>query len=374
MKHVLLLGSHAPSLVNFRGPLIQELRGRGHAVSACAPELLADANRKWLEARGVVCHNAPLSRVGLNPFSDLKALVLLTKQMRRLKPDLFLGYTIKPVIWGLLAAWAARVPRRYALIPGLGFAFTGEARGKRGLVNSVVRVLYRLALAHADKVFFQNPDDEALFRTLRLVPVATPTVVVNGSGIDCDGFSPAPLPAGPMSFLLIARLIGDKGIRQYAAAARLVRQRHPEVTFHLVGGTDANPEGIPASEVEAWHREGILHWHGALADVRPAIAAAHVFVLPSYYREGTPRSVLEAMAMGRAIITTDAPGCRETVREGVNGFLVPVRDSGALAAALLRFVEQPDLAQSMGAASREIAVERYDVHKVNAIMLREMGL
>jgi glycosyltransferase involved in cell wall biosynthesis len=374
MPCFLILANLPASLTNFRGPLIEALLARGCAVHAAAPGMSQDrATTTWLHARGVVCHDVPLSRVGMNPLADLQTYRALTRLFRVLRPDVVLSYTIKPVIWGTLAAKAAGVPRRYALITGLGYAFTGAPRGKRWLIQRVTRGLYARALGHASGVFFQNPDDAALFRELDLVPTSVPITVVNGSGIDTAAFTPAPMPEMPIRFLLIARLLGDKGIREYVAAARKIRRTHPEIECHIVGGTDSNPDAIPEAEVRGWHAACDIVWHGALADVRPAIAAAHVFVLPSY-REGTPRSVLEAMAMGRAIITTDAPGCRETVREGVNGFLVPVRDSGALAAAMLRFVEQPDLAQSMGAASREIAVERYDVHKVNAIMLREMGL
>jgi len=174
-------------------------------------------------------------------------------------------------------------------------------------------------------------------------------------------------------FLLIARLLRDKGIREYAEAAAHLRQAHPDAEFHLVGPHDSNPEAIGEAEVLAWQRAGQIIWHGRLDDVRPAIAAAGVYVLPSY-REGTPRSVLEAMSMGRPVITTDAPGCRETVEDGVNGYLVPVRDADALAAAMERFLVDPDLVRRMGARSRAIAVEKYDVHKVNAVMLEAMGL
>jgi glycosyltransferase involved in cell wall biosynthesis len=197
--------------------------------------------------------------------------------------------------------------------------------------------------------------------------------VVNGSGVDLAHFSPSPLPSGPIRFVMVARLLSAKGIREYAAAASVVRQKHPDVEFDLVGGTDTNPDSISASELEGWTRARILNWLGQIPDVRPAIARSHVYVLPSY-GEGTPRSTLEAMAMGRPIITADAPGCRETVKHGVNGFLVPPRSIDALAHAMARFIDQPALIQSMGAQSRILAVQKYDVHEVNALMLREMEL
>ena len=285
-----------------------------------------------------------------------------------------MGYTIKPVIWGLLAARAARVPHRFALITGLGYAFTGEATGKRRLVQLVARGLYKLALRGAHKVMFQNPDDEALFRDQAILPARIPSVVVNGSGVDLDHFPRMPLPDGPPQFLLIARLLGDKGIREYMRSARALRADHPGCVFHILGGLDSNPDGIKEAEIRNWQDEGLIEWHGSQPDVRPYLAACHVYVLPSYYREGTPRTILEALATGRAVVTTDVPGCRETVTDGENGFLVPVRDAPALTAALRRFAEDPALIERMGAASYRLAQDKYDVHKVNAVMLREMGL
>jgi glycosyltransferase involved in cell wall biosynthesis len=198
--------------------------------------------------------------------------------------------------------------------------------------------LYRLALGKADKVLFQNPDDLATFRSLRLLPGRVPTAIINGSGIDIDHFRPAPLPVEP-SFLMIARLLGDKGIREFAAAAAGVKKRYPAVPVRLVGFLDQTPDSISQSELDAIIASGV-EFLGKMDDVRPAIAGCSVYVLPSY-REGTPRSVLEAMAMGRAIITTDAPGCRETVVDGQNGCLVPVKNSEALEAAMVRFIENP---------------------------------
>ena len=375
MARFLIIASLASSLRNFRGSLIRDIRSRGHEVHAAAPGLEADAaTRSWLDAEGVVCHEVPISRTGLDPRADLRALIALWRLMRRLRPDICLGYTIKPVIWGGLAAWLARVPRRVALITGLGYAFTGAAGGKRALVRWIVMRLYGASLRRATLVFFQNPDDRDDFRRWQLLPATVSAEVVNGSGVDTSAFEPAPFPDGPMRFLLIARLLGDKGVREFARAAADLRARWPEVEFHLVGPLDPNPAGIPEAQVRGWHETGTLVWHGAVEDVRPFIAGVHVYVLPSYYREGTPRTVLEAMSMGRPIITTDAPGCRETVQDGVNGSLVPVRDAGALTGAMEKFLSDPSLVPSMGARSRRIAEEKYDVHKVNAAMIAAMNL
>ena len=205
-----------------------------------------------------------------------------------------------------------------------------------------------------------------------MIPARVSSCVVDGSGVDLDFYGVAPLPVWP-SFLLIARLLGDKGVREYAEAACRIRLRSPEVIFHLVGWIDENPDAISQQELDGWIAAGILEFHGRLADVRPAIANCSVYVLPSY-REGTPRTVLEAMAMGRAIITTDAPGCRETVQDGKNGFLVPVRSVDALETAMQRFIADPALIKKMGKRSRAMVEEKYDVYKVNAVMLREMRI
>jgi glycosyltransferase involved in cell wall biosynthesis len=373
-QRILILAGFAGSLRIFRGPLIQSLLARGHDVHAAAPDLTEDTETtEWLRSEGVVCHDISFSRVGLNPLSDLRLLVSLARLMRRIQPNVFIGYTIKPVIWGTLSARIAGVPSRVALITGLGYAFTGVARGKRGIIQKVARWLYGQALRRSTLVFFQNPDDLQDFQNFGLLPEDVQSVVVNGSGVDTTAFSFIPQPEGVIQFLLIARLLGDKGIREYVAAARHLREKWPKARWHLVGGFDNNPDCISETEVAEWVNAGLVTWPGALADVRPAIADCSVYVLPSY-REGTPRTVLEAMAMGRPVITTDAPGCRETVVDGENGFLVPVCDVKALAEAMQRFLDEPTLVRSMGHRSREIAVEKYDVHKVNAVMLKEMGL
>lgn len=370
----LLIGSFADSLVRFRGALIQALAAKGADVHVAAPGLARGDIRKRLEEMGATVHDIPMRRTGLNPLADLGTLTQLIRLMVSLRPAAVLAYTVKPVIYGTLAAWLARVPRRYALITGLGYAFQGEEDGnaRRKLVRKLVQALYALALRRTDAVFFQNPDDEQLFKTLRLVPADTRTHVVHGSGVDVAQYRQAPPPTEPR-FLLIARLLGDKGVREYAAAAQRIRTRRPDVSFDLVGWIDENPDAISAHELDAWTRSGAVNYLGRLDDVRPAIAACSVYVLPSY-REGTPRTVLEAMAMGRAVITTDAPGCRETVVDGRNGFLVPVKSADALAHAMERFLDDPDLAEHMGAQSRRIAEDKYDVHKVNETMLRHMAI
>jgi glycosyltransferase involved in cell wall biosynthesis len=371
----LLIAGFPDSILQFRGALLDALQAHGLDVHVAAPGL--DSNspmRQALQARGLTAHDIPLQRTGMNPAKDLRSLFSLWRLMRRLRPGYTLAYTVKPVIYGTLAAWLAGVPRRYALITGLGYAFQGDEQTKdsRGALRRIVQELYRQGLKRAHKTFFQNPDDEALFRDLRILSGSQATGIMNGSGVDLDRYQVAPLPPTP-GFLLIARLLGDKGVREYAAAAARMRATYPDCTFSLAGWIDDNPDAIAETELQAWVAAGHIRYLGRLNDVRPAIQACNVYVLPSY-REGTPRTVLEAMAMGRAIITTDAPGCRQTVEENRNGYLVPPRSVDDLVRAMERLHADPSLIAAMGAQSRIMAEDRYNVHKVNAAMLQEMGI
>lgn len=372
---ILFLAGAPRSLINFRGPLIEALLARGHEVHTAAPFQDADEGiRQRLRDIGAAVHSVPLQRTGMSALSDLRTLSSLLGVIRRSAPDVVIAYTIKPVVYGMIAASIAGVKRRFSIITGLGYLFSGDPKGKQRLTQNLAKFLYSRAFARTDKVFFQNPDDEELFRRLRLLPPRLPSVVVNGSGVDTSLFDVAPFSDEPTTFLLMARLIGAKGVRHYAEAAAEVRRTHPEARFLLLGGLDEGPDSISAEEIAGWEQAGTLKWLGRLDDVRPTMAAAHVFVLPSYYREGVPRSVLEAMAMGRPVITTDAPGCRETVRHGENGFLVPARQTAPLADAMRRFLDDPSLIPLMGQAGRRLAEERFDVHAVNSVMLAEMGL
>ncbi|MGB3290162.1 MAG: glycosyltransferase family 4 protein [Burkholderiaceae bacterium] len=370
----LLVAGFPDSILQFRGPLLDALKAKGLEVHVAAPGL-GDGSpvRQALEARGLTAHDIPLQRTGMNPAKDLRSLIDLWHLMRRLRPRYTLAYTVKPVIYGTLAGWLAGVPQRCALITGLGYAFQdGDQKHHRGTLCTLVQALYRQGLNKAHKTFFQNPDDEALFRELKILPADHVSCIVNGSGVDLDRYQVTPLPKAP-HFLLIARLLGDKGVREYAAAAAHMRAKYPECTFSLAGWVDNNPDAISDAELQGWITEGHINYLGRLDDVRPAITACNVYVLPSY-REGTPRTVLEAMAMGRAIITTDVPGCRQTVEDGRNGYLVPPRSVEGLVQAMESLYADPGLIASMGAQSRTMAERRYNVHKVNANILHEMGI
>lgn len=370
-KKVLILGSYGPSLLQFRGRLISAIRERGHQVVAAAPSFPAET-RAALAELGAELREMPLVNTSLNPIAMAGTLREMRRAVREIRPDVLIAYTIKPVILGSLAGRAEGVARIVALITGAGYAFTQGREPKRLISRLAASLLYRLALPRAHAVIFQNPDDEALFRQLRLVGRRQETYRVNGSGVALEYFAPTPLPEGP-SFLMIARLLKDKGIREFAEAAKRLKSRYPQVPVALVGFLDQSPDSLTKTELDELISCGI-DYKGQMTDVRPAIAAASVYVLPSFYREGTPRSILEAMAMGRAIITTDSPGCRETVRHEENGLLVAPRDADSLFEAMLRFVRQPHLASRMGAASRRLAEEKFDVRQVNAEMLRIAAL
>jgi glycosyltransferase involved in cell wall biosynthesis len=368
----LVISNFAESLLGFRYALICALQAHGLDVHVAAPNLnTAEPTRLKLEAQGFTVHNIPMNRTGTNPIADLYTLWALWHLMRHIKPHAVLGYTVKPVIYGLIAARLAKIPKRYALITGLGYAFQGD--GKRWRMQALVQHLYAFALSKVSILFFQNPDDATLFKQRNIVREDAPICMVNGSGVDLDEFKRVDLPGGMPRFLLIARLLGDKGVREYALAASRIRARHPDVRFMIAGWIDGNPDAIKQHELDAWVSEGNIEYLGRLNDVRPAIAASSVYVLPSY-REGTPRTVLEAMAMGRAIITTDAPGCKETVIDRQNGYLVPVKSIDALERAMQFFIDDPHLVEKMGKRSHEIASKKYDVHQVNAKMLDAMGI
>lgn len=376
----LIIASYPASILKFRGALIKALQDKGFEIHIAAPEFeIFLEEYESLTALGYVVHHIPMQRTGTNPLNDAKTLSALYLLMKKIKPSHVMGYTIKPVIYGSLAAKLARVPHRFALITGLGYAFQGadEQDYKKSNLQKIMHKLYSIALASTHKVFFQNPDDEALFKSMGILMPNASTTVVNGSGVDISEYSVQPFVTIDdmliSRFLLIARLLGDKGVREYAQAARIVKDKYPQAQFDLVGWIDDNPDAIEQKELDNWINAGLFNFWGKLDDVKPAIAASSIYILPSY-REGTPRTVLEAMAMGRPIITTDAPGCRETVIDGYNGYLVPVKAVEALAAAMERFIVNPELIIEMGKASRQLVEEKFDVDAVNQSMLEAMGL
>ena len=367
---ILVIGAYSRSLINFRGDLLKVLVASGHKVMAMSADAPPDVVEQ-LAGMGVDFFTFPIQRNAMNPLRDLKTLLALRKAYCELKPDIVLAYTIKPVIWGGLALRRNNCARFYALVTGLGFAFQEDSLFRR-LLTALVSRLYKASFVRASRVIFQNPDNRDLFIEKRLVSKER-CALVNGSGVDVDRFAVAPLPAEGVVFLTIGRLLGEKGFREYAQAAQSVKAWYPDAIFRLVGPTDPSPDGISLAEVQGWQKANCIEFLGESKDVRPHLAGCHVFVLPSYH-EGLPRTVLEAMAMGRPILTTDVPGCRETVTPGENGWLVPKADSQALAERIIWFIENRSQWQPMAERSRQIAEERFDVHKVNAELMRIMGV
>ncbi|MDH3661295.1 MAG: glycosyltransferase family 4 protein [Alphaproteobacteria bacterium] len=370
---ILMLASFAPSLVNFRGRLIQDMVAAGHKVTAAAP----GANHEVASAlKGFGAGYVPISmsRSKTNPLEDALDLVKLWRLLRELRPDLLFAYTIKPVIYGGLAARFSGVPKTFVMVTGLGQVFADDQRLKRRLLRGFVTTLYRQSLAKIQGAIFQNEDDLRAFRERRIIGEHQLATRVHGSGVDLDHFGFCQAPTSPPVFLLVARLLRAKGIADYVAAARLLRERHPHAKFRLLGPIEPSASGIAETELRAWQEEGVIDYLGETSDVRPHLRACSAFVLPTYYPEGLPRSLIEAMAIGRAIITTDVPGARDTVIAGENGYLVPIKAPEALADAMARLIESPARIVEMGKASRRMAAERYDVATVNAAMLDAMGL
>jgi len=373
VTRVAFITSGARTVPNFRGTLIEELVARGAEVLALAPDW-EDDTRAATRALGAEPVDISMARAGLNPVRDANDMVKMAALLRRQAPDAILTYFAKPNTYGMLAGWMAGVKRRVAMVEGLGFAFeSSELAGtKAKLVSSGAKLLYRAAFSRADLVLFLNSEDEAVFRGDRLV---APDKIVNfgGIGVDLEAFAPTMPVVDPPTFLLMARLLRGKGILEYAEAAARVKARYPQARFVLLGDVDANPDSLTREEVQPWVDRGVIEWPGHVSDVRAQLAAASVFVLPAWCREGLPRSTQEAAAMAKPVITTDVVGCRDTVVDEINGFMIPGRDVAALAAAMTRFVQEPALIVSMGLASRRLAEERWD-GRVKSSQLADMLL
>ena len=366
---IAVLSSHTPSLFWFRMDMMQDFIRLGNTVIAVGNE---DAE-KWKDKfneKNIKYIQADISRNGTNPLSDIKTLFSLRKILKQEAPDKIFTYQAKTVIYGSLAAASLGIKEIYPLIAGCGSVFLSKGL-KAKLLQTVMRTEYRIALKKSKKVFFQNSDDVELFKSLKMIDPQN-VVMLNGSGVNLAKFRPLPFPQD-FAFLCISRLIRDKGVCEYLQAAELVKKKYPQVRFLLVGPYDTNPSALKKEEIEGYIKKGIIEYFGEQANVIPYLEQSNVFVLPSY-REGTPKTVLEAMASERAVITTDAPGCRETVKTGVSGFLVPVKDVGALSDKMLYLINNPDVAKKMAAEGRKTAEEKFDVKIVNQKVIEVMDL
>lgn len=367
--HIVLTGNTTFKLANFRQGLIRELIRGGYRVTVLAPP-----DDYVPVVRDLGCDHVPLAmdRNGTSVTAEAKLLLAITRRLHELRPQAVLSYTIKNNIYGGLAARLLGIP----FIPnvtGLGPAFN-----KPGMLNTVVRLLYRVAFGRARTVFFQNDSDLGVFTRAGLCPPSRARLLP-GSGVDLEQFRARALPeeANCIRFLLVSRMLWDKGVGVFVEAARTVRRRHPDARFQLLGPLDPDSRtGVGRDQIDDWVAEGIVEYLGTARDVRPFLEAAHCVVLPSHYREGTPRSLLEACASGRPIVTTNMPGCRDVVAPGLSGFLVPPADAEALADAFTQFIAlTPEKRAAMGLASRRVAEERFDeriVIDAYAKILREL--
>ena len=364
-RRVAVSGNSSWNIVAFRTGLIRGLREQGYEPVVIAP-IDPDGEERMtkLGLERIVIH---IDRSGLNPFADFGLMLTYRSILKRLRPIAYLGFTIKPNVYGCIAARMLGVPA-LANISGLGTVFI-----RRGPLLALVTALYRFALSRAAVVFFQNPDDRALFVERRIVR-PDQARLLPGSGVDLDRFKPAPLPDGPVTFLFIGRLLGDKGVREFIEAARQLRRELPDARFELLGPLDeGNRTAIGKDELDRWVAEGAIDYLGGTDDVRPFIARATVVVLPSY-REGLPRSLLEAGAMARPAVATDVPGCREAVVDGETGFLCRARDSRSLAEAMKRLATlSGEERKAMGVAARRRVEEKFSETVVISAYLGELG-
>ncbi len=368
---VMILSNQTRSMLNFWSVLVRQIQALGHEVVACAPPG-DDESDLALAEKGVPVIHYPLDRKGLNPVRDIRSLAVLRGIFARHRPDLLFATTIKPVIYGCMAAKSAHVPKIFATITGLGYAFEADTIIKKG-INLLSSMLYKKALSGINGIFFQNLDDVEVFRKAGILSPSAKVFMSRGTGVDTERFAPAPFPAGAVRFLLIGRLLEAKGLNEYARAAASLEKEWPEVCCQLLGQPESGMGSVPLPRIEAWQSEGFIEYLGECRDVRPYIAQSHVIVLPSW-REGTPTAIMEAMSMGRPCVVSDAPGCREVVREGYNGFLVPVRDAEALAGAMGNFLRDPAIIAVMGEKGRQLAVADFDADKVAAKIINDMGL
>lgn len=339
------------NIVNFRKGLVRSLIKQGHEVYFLTPKGPHDVD---MVAHGGIHLPFPIERDGMNPFKDAGVLLRYLFLFIRYRPAFFLAYTTKPNIYGGLAAHLTGVKAVHN-ISGLGYSFI---RG--GSLLRLVTTLYQWALRNAHHIFFQNDDDKQLFRDYRILRQQSHSILP-GSGVDIDAFQPQQSkPRDSFAFLMVARLLGDKGVREYVEAARLLREANIDCQCRLIGPLDQhNPTAISETEIQTWHKEGLIEYLGETTDVRPYWTAADCAILPSY-REGAPKSLIEAAAMGVPAIATDVPGCRYVIQDGKTGFLVPAKDAPGLSAAMKKMIALTDEArENMGQAARHFMVSHF---------------
>jgi len=366
---IAILSSHTSSLFWFRMDMMKDFIQRGHTVIALGSEPEADWKSKFVE-HNIEYRQLYVERNGINPLKDLKTFSSLCRFMNKERPDKVFAYQAKTIVYGSIAAKLYGISEIYPLIAGLGSIFRGDGF-KNNLVKLIMKIQYRIACRISKKVFFQNYDDRNEFIQNNIIKSGK-TVIINGSGVNLEKFKPTKLPDNP-TFLFIGRLIKDKGIIEYLEACKVIKEKHQKIRCLLVGPFDSNPSALKPEELQPYIESGVIEYFGEQSDVRPFISQCSTYILPSYH-EGTPKTVLEAMAMGRSIITSDAPGCRETVINGVNGFLVKVKDIEGVINKMESLIFNQDMCEKMGLESEKIAREKYDVKIINQSIMQTMQL
>lgn len=374
-KKIALISTTASSFYGFRADLIKKLVSTGHDVFAFTSEY-TDEDLKKIIALGAVPKTYTLSRGGLNPLADIKSMITLVSQLKKISPDIVLSYFTKPVIYGSIAAKLANIPVKIGMLEGLGYTFTDQPEGqttKTKLIRNIQIILYRLAFPCLDRMIFLNPDDQRdLLDKYNMKVVRVD--ILGGIGLELSDYPYSPAQLSPINFLFIGRLLKEKGIFEFIEAIKITKRKYPDTKFTILGGLDTQNLGaLTESQLNELLEQNLFEYPGHVSSVLDWITRSSVFVLPSY-REGVPRSTQEAMAIGRPVITTDVPGCRETVVDGVNGFLVPKWNPEALAEKMCYFIENPEQINIMGLESYKMAQENFDVSKVNKKLFEIMGL
>ncbi len=368
-KKIAVISSHTSSLFCFRIDMMKNFIAQGYQVLAVGQASEQEWQDKFMQ-HGIQYRQVFVERNGMNPLNDLKTLRELKRLLKEEQPQKIFCYQAKTIIYTCLAAKKNKIKEVYTLIAGLGSGFRNNSfKGK--LIRLVMTLEYKKSLKYSNRIMFQNEDDMSVFLKKKIVK-SDKCFIINGSGVDIGKFAVVPFPKTP-TFLMISRLIKDKGLIEYLKACEMVKQQFPTVRCLLVGPFDSNPSAIQPTELRTYIDKGVVEYFGEQEDVRPYIAQASVFVLPSYH-EGTPKTVLENMACGRAIITTDAPGCRETVKDGKNGWLVPIKNVDAIVEKMTDFILNPNRAEEMGKKGRILVEEKYDVNKVNQSINSIMNL
>ena len=374
--NIFVVSNQSYSLINFRLSLMKLLKNNQYKVYALAPDY-DETNFQKLNSNQINFINYNLNRSSINPITNFLNFVSLFFLIKKNKPDIVFSYSIKPVIYGSLISYLLKIPKTFSLIEGLGYIFTFNNSNSisnlfKLILKQIVIYMYKISLRFNDKVFFLNRSDISEFQSRKLVSVKQ-TEFLDGIGLDLDYFSykMPELNNNKITFLFVGRLLREKGVYEYIEAAKQIKKENKNARFMIVGNTDKNPGSIPLEEIEIWNRQGIIEWVKFARDVRPYLHESSVFVLPSY-REGLSRSIQEAMAIGRPIITCDSVGCRETVEVGKNGYLVKVRDSSDLIKKMNIFIKNRDLIKKMGLQSRKMAEQRFDQNYINNVLLKNI--